>query len=42
LIGKAFPKWEEGQRKAEELLGHEGIAMLDQAVKKLGGRKADR
>jgi DNA-binding MarR family transcriptional regulator len=42
LIEKAFPKWEEGQRQAKELLGDEGIATLDKAAKKLGGPKAER
>jgi len=29
LIEKAFPAWEAAQRKAERLLGKEGIALLD-------------
>ena len=36
LIEKAIPAWEEAQRQAEELLGSEGTALLDQAAKKLG------
>ena len=42
LIEKAVPAWEEAQRQATELLGDEGIALLDRAAKKLGGSKADR
>src|SRR5271169_5835664 len=37
LIEQAMPAWEEAQRQATELLGKEGIAMLDKAAKKLGG-----
>jgi DNA-binding MarR family transcriptional regulator len=42
LIEKAIPAWEKAQRQAGELLGDEGIALLDKAAKKLGGLKADR
>ena len=35
LIEKAVPAWEEAQRQATELLGDEGIALLDQAARKL-------
>ena len=35
LIEKAVPAWEEAQRRATELLGGEGIAVLDKAAKKL-------
>ena len=35
LIEKAVPAWEEAQRRATELLGSEGIALLDRAAKKL-------
>jgi DNA-binding MarR family transcriptional regulator len=42
LIEKAVPAWEEAQRQASELLGDEGIALLDKAAKKLGGPRADR
>jgi DNA-binding MarR family transcriptional regulator len=31
LIEKAIPAWEKAQRQAEELLGEEGIALLDKA-----------
>src|SRR6266852_5066921 len=34
LIEKAVPAWEEAQRRATELLGDEGIALLDNAAKK--------
>jgi DNA-binding MarR family transcriptional regulator len=37
LIEKAVPAWEVGQRQAAELLGVEGIGLLDKAAKKLGG-----
>jgi DNA-binding MarR family transcriptional regulator len=42
LIEKAVPAWEEAQRQATELLGDEGIALLDKAAKKLGQAKAER
>jgi DNA-binding MarR family transcriptional regulator len=42
LIEKAVPAWEEAQRQAVDLLGDEGIALLDKAVTKLGGLRADR
>jgi DNA-binding MarR family transcriptional regulator len=42
LIEKAVPAWEEAQRQAKELLGDEGIALLDRATKKLPGSKPDR
>ena len=42
LIEKAVPAWEEAQNQATELLGDEGIALLDKAAKKLGGPRADR
>jgi DNA-binding MarR family transcriptional regulator len=35
LIDKAVPAWEQAQRQASELLGEEGIALLDKAAKKL-------
>ncbi len=38
LIEQAIPAWETAQRQAEELLGKEGVALLDQATKKLGWR----
>ena len=41
LIEKAVPAWEEAQRRASELLGDEGIALLDKAANKLRQAKAD-
>ena len=41
LIEKAVPAWEEAQRRATELLGNEGIALLDRAAKKLRQAKAE-
>lgn len=35
LIEKAVPAWEDAQRQAGELLGDQGIALLDKAAKKL-------
>jgi DNA-binding MarR family transcriptional regulator len=40
LIGKAVPAWEAAQRQAAELLGDEGIALLDKVARKLGGPNA--
>jgi DNA-binding MarR family transcriptional regulator len=42
LIEKAVPAWEEAQQQARELLGNEGIALLDKAATKLGGPRAAR
>ncbi len=42
LIEKAVPAWEEAQRQASELLGKEGIALLDRAAQKLGGPRGKR
>jgi DNA-binding MarR family transcriptional regulator len=42
LIEKAIPAWEQAQRQAIELLGDEGITLLDKAAKRLGGLRADR
>src|SRR3984957_6030412 len=41
LIEKAVPAWEEAQRQAAELLGHDGIALLNRAAKKLRRPKAE-
>ena len=41
LIERAVPAWEEAQRRATELLGDEGIALLDRAAKKLRQPKAE-
>jgi DNA-binding MarR family transcriptional regulator len=35
LVEKAIPAWEKAQRQAAELLGDQGIALLDKAAKKL-------
>src|SRR5436309_10021441 len=42
LIEKAVPAWEQAQRQAAELLGDEGIGLLDRAARKLrqGGAEA--
>jgi DNA-binding MarR family transcriptional regulator len=42
LIEKAVPAWEEAQGQATELLGNEGIALLDKAARKVGMSQADR
>jgi DNA-binding MarR family transcriptional regulator len=42
LIEKAFPRWQEGQRRAEKLLGEDGIDLLDEVARKLGGPNARR
>lgn len=42
LIERAVPAWEEAQRQAAELLGDEGIALLDKAARKLGALKPER
>ena len=42
LLEKAAPAWEEAQRQAAELLGAEGIALLDRAAGRLGGPGAGR
>src|SRR6202165_2867301 len=41
LIEKAVPAWEAAQRQAKELLGGEGIALLDKVVQKLRQAKAE-
>ena len=42
LIEKAIPAWEKAQQQASELLGVEGIAVLDKAAKKVGMSQAHR
>ena len=42
LIEKAIPAWEKAQQQATELLGSEGIALLDKAAKKVGLAQAHR
>jgi DNA-binding MarR family transcriptional regulator len=41
LIEKATPAWEKAQRQATELLGDEGIALLNKAARKAGMPQAD-
>ncbi len=41
LIEKAVPAWEEAQRQATDLLGDEGIALLDRAAKRLRQTKTE-
>lgn len=36
VLERAAPAWEQAQRKASELLGKEGVALLDKAAKRLG------
>lgn len=36
LLERVVPAWEEAQRQAEELLGVEGMALLNKAASKLG------
>jgi len=40
LIEKAVPAWEKAQHQAAELLGNQGIALLDKAAKKLSDLRA--
>jgi DNA-binding MarR family transcriptional regulator len=42
LIEKAVPAWEEAQHQAKELLGDEGMALLDKVAKKVGMSGAHR
>ncbi len=42
LIEKAIPAWEKAQQQASELLGGEGIALLDKAAKKVGLAQGQR
>src|SRR5437016_9443949 len=41
LIERAIPAWEEAQRRASELLGDEGVALLDKTANKLRQAKAE-
>jgi len=41
LLVRAIPAWEEAQHRAKELLGDNGITLLNQAAKKLGKVQAD-
>src|ERR687884_1825824 len=38
LLERAIPAWEKAQRQAAELLGEPGVAVLDEAAKRLGLR----
>src|SRR5215470_11352258 len=42
LIEKAIPAWEKAQQQASELLGSEGITLLDKAARKAGLAQAHR
>ena len=42
LLEKAVPAWEKAQRQATELLGNEGITLLDKAAKRVGMSQAHR
>ena len=42
LIDKAIPAWEKAQQQASELLGTEGVALLDKAAKKVGMTQVQR
>ena len=42
LIENAVPAGEEAQRRASELLGNEGISLLDKAARKVGMSQAGR
>ena len=41
LLERAIPAWEEAQRQATEVLGAEGIALLNEAASKLGILRVD-
>jgi DNA-binding MarR family transcriptional regulator len=40
LLERAVPAWEQAQRRAADLLGDEGVALLDRAAGKLGMPRA--
>lgn len=42
LLARAFPAWEEAQRKTTELLGEQGVALLHNVVDKLKCPMEDR
>jgi DNA-binding MarR family transcriptional regulator len=42
LIEQAIPAWEQAQQQASELLGSDGIALLDKAAKKVGLAQGQR
>ncbi len=37
LLQQAIPAWEQGQRQSRDLLGREGVALLNRTTEKLGG-----
>jgi DNA-binding MarR family transcriptional regulator len=39
LLERAIPAWEEAQGQAQQLLGSEGMALLDKAARKLGMKR---
>jgi DNA-binding MarR family transcriptional regulator len=41
LLERAVPAWEQAQRRATEVLGDEGVALLNQAASKLGILRTD-
>jgi len=41
LLERALPAWEQAQRRATEVLGDEGIALLNKAASKLGLLQTD-
>jgi DNA-binding MarR family transcriptional regulator len=42
LIEKAIPAWENAQQQASELLGSEGVALLDKAARKVSLAQSHR
>lgn len=42
LIARATPAWQVAQRQAQDLLGTEGIGMLDKVARNIGLRTAER
>jgi|SRR5947209_1587046 len=42
LIERAIPAWEKAQQQAGQLLGSDGLALLDRAAKKVGMAHAHR
>src|SRR5579884_2062322 len=41
LLERAIPAWEKAQEQAAELLGETGVAVLDEAAKRLGFRPCE-
>jgi DNA-binding MarR family transcriptional regulator len=40
LLERAVPVWEQGQERAKQLLGREGVALLEKTMRNLGGPAA--